>query len=29
MILHAQPRAPIHPTVAFAEQFWREQQLKE
>ena len=27
MILHTQPRAPMHPAVAFAEQFWREQQV--
>lgn len=25
MILKQTPKAPIHPTVAFAEQFWREQ----
>lgn len=25
MTLRAKPKAPIHPTVAFAEQFWREQ----
>jgi 5-methylcytosine-specific restriction endonuclease McrA len=25
MILKNQPKAPMHPTVAFAEQFWREQ----
>ncbi len=27
MILHTKPKAPMHPAVAFAEQFWREQQL--
>jgi len=27
MILRATPKAPMHPTVAFAEQFWREQQM--
>jgi 5-methylcytosine-specific restriction endonuclease McrA len=27
MTLRTQPKAPMHPTVAFAEQFWREQQL--
>ncbi|NEP02330.1 MAG: HNH endonuclease [Symploca sp. SIO2E9] len=25
--LRTKPRAPMHPTVAFAQQFWREQQL--
>lgn len=29
MPLKCQPRAPMHPTVAFAEHFWRDQQLKE
>lgn len=24
MILHTKPKAPVHPIVAFAEQFWRE-----
>ena len=23
MVLHTQPKAPVHPIVAFAEQFWR------
>ena len=27
MALRTQPKAPMHPTVAFAEQFWREQQV--
>lgn len=27
MTLRTQPKAPIHPTVAFAEHFWREQHL--
>ena len=27
MILRNKPKAPMHPAVAFAEQFWREQQL--
>lgn len=27
MILGTKPRAPMHPAVAFAEQFWREQQI--
>jgi 5-methylcytosine-specific restriction endonuclease McrA len=27
MILRTKPRAPIHPAVAFAEQYWREQQI--
>ncbi|HAA26455.1 MAG TPA: HNH endonuclease [Cyanobacteria bacterium UBA8553] len=27
MILRTHPKAPIHPAVAFAEQFWREQQM--
>ena len=27
MTLRAKPKAPMHPTVAFAEQFWREQQV--
>lgn len=27
MPLRAQPKAPPHPAVAFAEQFWREQQV--
>jgi 5-methylcytosine-specific restriction endonuclease McrA len=27
MILRSQPKAPMHPTVAFAEQFWREHQF--
>ncbi len=27
MILRTPPKAPMHPTVTFAEQFWREQQL--
>ncbi|HEY9813122.1 MAG TPA: HNH endonuclease [Candidatus Sericytochromatia bacterium] len=26
MTLRTQPKAPVHPTVAFAEQFWKEQQ---
>ena len=29
MVLQTKPKAPIHPAVAFAEQFWREQQLKQ
>ncbi len=29
MALSNQPRAPIHPTVAFSEKFWREQQFQE
>ncbi|MEN9209290.1 MAG: HNH endonuclease, partial [Thermostichus sp. DG02_2_bins_29] len=29
MPLLSRPRAPIHPTVAFAEQFWREHQNRE
>jgi 5-methylcytosine-specific restriction endonuclease McrA len=29
MSLRSQPRAPMHPAVAFAEKFWREQQLQE
>jgi len=28
MLLHTKPKAPMHPTVAFAEQFWREHQVK-
>ncbi len=27
MTLRTKPRAPMHPAVAFAEQFWREQQV--
>jgi 5-methylcytosine-specific restriction endonuclease McrA len=27
MTLRTKPKAPMHPTVAFAEQFWREQQV--
>jgi hypothetical protein len=27
MTLLTQPKAPMHPTVAFAEQFWREQHV--
>jgi 5-methylcytosine-specific restriction endonuclease McrA len=27
MTLSAQPKAPMHPAVAFAEQFWREQHV--
>ncbi|HEY9651926.1 MAG TPA: HNH endonuclease [Coleofasciculaceae cyanobacterium] len=27
MILRTTPKAPMHPAVAFAEQFWREQQV--
>ncbi len=27
MTLRTQPKAPMHPTVAFSEQFWREQQV--
>jgi 5-methylcytosine-specific restriction endonuclease McrA len=26
MLLRSQPKAPMHPAVSFAEQFWREQQ---
>ena len=29
MVLHHKPKAPMHPTIAFAEQFWREQQFKD
>lgn len=29
MVLHHQPKAPMHPTIAFAEKFWREQQFKD
>lgn len=29
MPLLKQPRAPMHPTVAFAENFWQEQKLRE
>ncbi len=29
MILKNQPKPPIHPTVAFSEQFWREHQEKQ
>ena len=29
MPLSNQPKAPIHPTIAFADQFWREQQIKQ
>ncbi len=29
MPLLSKPRAPIHPTVAFAEQFWREHQSRQ
>jgi 5-methylcytosine-specific restriction endonuclease McrA len=25
MVLRSKPKAPIHPTIAFAEQFWKEQ----
>lgn len=27
MVLKTAPKAPMHPAIAFAEQFWREQQL--
>ncbi|MDV2995377.1 MAG: hypothetical protein N4J56_005031 [Chroococcidiopsis sp. SAG 2025] len=27
MLLHSKPKAPIHPTVAFAEKFWRSEHL--
>ncbi len=27
MMLRTKPKAPMHPAVAFAEQFWREQQV--
>lgn len=27
MVLKTKPKAPTHPAIAFAEQFWREQQL--
>jgi 5-methylcytosine-specific restriction endonuclease McrA len=27
LVLHTKPKTPIHPAVAFAEQFWREQQV--
>jgi 5-methylcytosine-specific restriction endonuclease McrA len=27
MVLRTKPKAPIHPAVTFAEQFWREQQV--
>ncbi len=27
MLLHTKPKAPMHPTVAFAEQFWRTHQV--
>lgn len=27
MVLRIKPKAPIHPTVAFAEQFWKTQEL--
>jgi 5-methylcytosine-specific restriction endonuclease McrA len=27
MTLSVKPKAPIHPTIAFAEQFWREQEI--
>ena len=26
MVLRSKPKAPIHPAIAFAEQFWTEQQ---
>jgi 5-methylcytosine-specific restriction endonuclease McrA len=26
MVLRAKPKAPIHPAIAFAEQFWKEQE---
>lgn len=29
MPLRSKPRAPLHPTVAFAEQFWREHQSRQ
>jgi len=29
MVLRSKPRAPLHPTVAFAEQFWRQQQTRQ
>ncbi|MEA5599127.1 HNH endonuclease [Rivularia sp. UHCC 0363] len=28
MVLRVKPKAPIHPAVAFAEQFWKEQQAQ-
>jgi len=28
MVLRTKPKAPIHPAVAFAEQFWKEQQAQ-
>jgi 5-methylcytosine-specific restriction endonuclease McrA len=29
MILQAKPKAPIHPAIAFAERFWKEQESEE
>lgn len=29
MVLRTKPKAPIHPAIAFAEQFWKEQQSVE
>lgn len=29
MVLNHKPKAPMHPTIAFAEKFWREQQFKD
>jgi hypothetical protein len=26
MVLKTKPKAPMHPAIAFAEQFWKEQQ---
>lgn len=28
LVLKAKPKAPMHPTVAFAEQFWQSQQIR-
>ena len=28
MVLRSHPKAPIHPAIAFAEQFWKEQRLE-
>jgi len=28
MTLRTKPKAPVHPTVAFAEQFWKEQRME-
>ena len=28
MVLHTQPKAPLHPFVAFASQFWREHKVQ-